>query len=338
MRAVVLRGPGDLAVESVPDPMPGDGELVLRVTACGICGTDIHLFRTGALAPGSIPGHEFCGEVMETAHGFSAGDTVCSLPMLSCGDCPRCRSGLGAYCLAQRTVGLGSAAGAFAEFVAVAAHETIRLPDGLGADAGALVEPLAVALHAVRVGRVRPGEACLVLGAGPIGLSALVWARHFGAGEILVSDPAPGRRAMAERLGASATCAPADLAERVAERFPDGPQVVVEAAGAPGLIQAAIDAVGFRGRVIVAGICMSPDSLSSLSAITREATLQFVLAYEKDDFQYTIDMLAAGRIDPYPMVTRRTDLRGVPDAFAALANPSEEGKVLYLASDATEAG
>ncbi|MGI9432485.1 MAG: zinc-binding dehydrogenase [Myxococcota bacterium] len=332
MQAVVLRGPGDLAVESVPDPAPGAGGLVLRVAACGVCGTDVHLYQAGALPPGSIPGHEFCGEVMETAHGFAAGDWVCALPALSCGDCPRCRSGLGAYCGAQRTAGMGSAPGAFAEYVTVAAHETLRLPGTLGAEAGALVEPLAVGLHATRVGRVRRDESCVILGAGPIGLSALLWARHFGAGEILVSDPAPSRRAMAERLGASATCAPADLPEQLAARAPEGPEVVIEAVGAPSLIQSAIDAVGFRGRVVVAGVCMSPDTLSPLTAITCEATLQFVLAYEKDDFQYTIDMLAQERIDPFPMVTRRTGLDGVPGAFAALASAGDECKSLYLSN------
>ena len=333
MQAAVLRGPGKLAVEYVPDPTPGDGELVLRVAACGICGTDVALYRSGALPVGSVLGHEFCGEVVESREGFSAGEFVCSLPALSCGTCRRCRSGLGAYCTAQRTTGMGSAPGAFAEYVAVAAHETIRLPDGFGADAGALVEPLAVALHATRVGKVRGGEHCLILGAGPIGLAALLWARHFGAGEVVVSDPAPTRRALAEALGASATCAPESLTDVVSDRVPDGPSVVIEAVGAPALIAAAVDAVAFRGRVIVAGVCMSPDTIMPLAAITREATLQFVLAYEKDDFQYTIDMLASGRIDPLPMVTDRVDLPGVPDAFAALAGGTESCKVLFRAPE-----
>jgi (R,R)-butanediol dehydrogenase/meso-butanediol dehydrogenase/diacetyl reductase len=330
MRAVVLRGPGELAVEDVADPTPGAGELVLRVTACGICGTDVHLYQAGGLPAGSVPGHEFCGEVMETAHGFTAGDPVCSLPALSCGSCRRCRNGLGAYCESQRTVGMGSAPGAFAEYVAVAAHETVRLPSGFGPEAGALVEPLAVALHAARVGKVRSGEHCVVLGAGPIGLGALLWARHFGAEQIIVSDPAPGRRALAERLGATATCTPADLTAVTRERVPNGPDVVIEAVGAPELIQAAIETVGFRGRVIVAGVCLAPDTISPLAAITREATVQFVLAYEKDDFQYTIDALDRGRIDPFPMVTGRTDLAGVAGSFAALAHPSDECKILFL--------
>jgi 2-desacetyl-2-hydroxyethyl bacteriochlorophyllide A dehydrogenase len=338
MKAVVLRGPGDLAVEAVPDPTPGDRELVLRVSACGICGTDVHLYQAGALPVGSVPGHEFCGEVMESAHGFSAGERVCSLPALSCGDCIRCRTGLGAYCPQQRTVGMGSAPGAFAEYVAVAAHETVRLPSGFGARAGALVEPLAVALHAIRVGKVRSGERCVVLGAGPIGLGAVVWARHFGAAEIIVSDPAPGRRAMAERLGATATATPDGLPALLAQRAPEGPDTVIEAVGAPELIQSAIDCVGFRGRVVVAGVCMSPDTFRPFAAITREATLYFVLAYEKDDFQYTIDMIEGGRIDPFAMVTETVELEDVPASFAALAHPSEQCKILYVAGDGPHEG
>src|SRR5262245_31894591 len=149
MKALVVREGGALAVETVADPAPGPDQLVLRVDACGICGSDLHMHERGLFPAGAVPGHEFCGEVMEASNGFAPGTRVCALPSLSCGKCQRCRSGLGAYCLQQTTIGLGTAPGAFAEYVAVAAHEAVRLPDGIGAEAGALVEPLAVALHGV---------------------------------------------------------------------------------------------------------------------------------------------------------------------------------------------
>ena len=330
MRALVVRPGGALAVESVPDPIPGEGQLVLRVAACGICGSDLHMHARGLLPTGAVMGHEFAGEVAESAHGFRAGERVCALPVLSCGHCRRCRSGLGAYCEAQRALGLGAAPGAFAEYVAVAAHETLRLPGEIGAEVGALVEPLAVALHAVRVGRVRPGDGCLVLGAGPIGLGALLWARYFGAREIVVCERSAARRRLAEQLGAGAVAAPEALDAVLAERLPEGASVVIEAIGAPGAIERALACVAFRGRVVVAGVCLGPDTIQPLASLLREATVHFVLAYEKDDFQFSIDALARGRLDPLPMITRRCSLDEIPTAFAELGGPNEDGKVQYV--------
>ena len=157
MRAVVVEGRRSFTVEPVPDPTPGPGELILRVAACGICGSDLHLHQDGVLPRGSIMGHEFSGEVVEGRHGFQAGEPVCALPSLSCGECQRCRSGLGAYCPRQRSIGLGTAPGAFAEYVAISARHAVRLPAGIPLELGALVEPLAVGLHAVATAGLRPG-------------------------------------------------------------------------------------------------------------------------------------------------------------------------------------
>lgn len=329
MRAVVVDGPRSLATRSVPDPTPGPGELVLRVSACGICGSDLHLHQAGLLPPGSIMGHEFSGEVVESAHGFRAGEAVCALPSLSCGECQRCRGGLGAYCTRQRSIGLGTAPGAFAEYVTVSARHAIRLPPGLPLELGALVEPLAVGLHAVACARLRPGAIAAILGAGPIGLAILVWARHFGVRHAIVCEPAPSRREMALRLGASAAVAPGGELLGALERLaPGGPDTVFEAVGAPGLIQQAIGCVGFRGRVIVAGVCNQPDTIAPLVPILKETSLHFVLAYERDDFQYTLDMLEQDRLRPQGMVTDRIGLDAVPGAFEALSHPTTQSKVL----------
>jgi (R,R)-butanediol dehydrogenase/meso-butanediol dehydrogenase/diacetyl reductase len=330
MKAVVAREPGRLAVETVPDPTPGPGQLVLQVSACGICGSDTRMHQMGLIAPGTILGHEFCGEVVESRHGHTAGDRVCALPSISCGECERCRSGLGAYCPRQKSIVLGESDGAFAEYVTVAPHETVRLPDGVDSTLGALVEPLAVGLHAVNVGRIRRGETCLVIGAGPVGLATALWARHFGAGRVIVSEIAPARRALAERMGATTVLDPrADgLDSSLAELAPEGPDVVFEAVGAPGAIQEAIGRVRFRGRVVVAGLCFSADTIQPLPATFKEVSVRFVLAYEKDDFQYTVDMMEQERIEPRPIVTDRIGLDEVPEAFEALAKPDSRCKVM----------
>jgi (R,R)-butanediol dehydrogenase/meso-butanediol dehydrogenase/diacetyl reductase len=330
MKAVVAREPGRFAVESVPDPTPEPGELVLRVSACGICGSDLHMHRMGLIPPGTIMGHEFCGEVVESGHGHDAGDRVCVVPSISCGECERCRSGLGAYCSVQKAIGLGAPHGAFAEYVPVVPHGTVRLPDGVDSTLGALVEPLAVGLHAVNVGRIRRGETCLVIGAGPVGLAIALWVRHFGAGRVIVSEIEPARRALAEQMGATAVLdprAPA-LDPRLAELAPEGLDVVFEAVGAPDVIQEAIGRVRFRGRVVVAGLCFSADTFQPLLATFKEVSLLFVLSYEKDDFQYTVDMMEQERIDPRPIVTDQIGLDDVPGALEELAKPNPHCKVV----------
>jgi (R,R)-butanediol dehydrogenase/meso-butanediol dehydrogenase/diacetyl reductase len=334
MKAVVVRTPGELALETVPDPTPEPGQMVLRVRACGICGSDLHLHQAAALGAGAVMGHEFCGEVMESAGGFRAGERVCALPVLSCGSCQRCRSGLGAFCSTGTPLGLGAQPGAFADYVAVVPHQAVRLPAGVDDALGALVEPLAVGLHAVNVARVRRGESCLVIGAGPIGLAIAMWARTFGAGEVVVSEGVAVRRDLAERIGATAVIDPAteSLPEAVARQFPEGPDVVFEAVGLPGLIQRAIDVVRFRGRVVVAGACLGPDTIQPIPTMIKEASLHFVLAYEKDDFQYAVDMLDDGRISPGVMITDRIGLEDVPGAFKALENPEGHCKVIAFPS------
>ncbi len=330
MRAVVAHPKGRVAVETVPDPTPQAGELVLRVSACGIRKNDLRLHRMGLIPPGTIMGREFCGEVVESRHGLRAGDRVCALPSISCGECERCRSGLGAYCPKQKAIGLGEANGALAEYVTVVPHETVRLPEGVDATLGALVEPLAVGLHAVNAGRIRRGETCLVIGAGPIGLATALWTRHFGAGRVMVSELLPSRRALAERMGSTTVLDPRapGLEARLAELAPDGPDVVFEAVGAPGVIRESIDRARFRGRVVVAGACFSEDVIHPLHATLKEVSVLFVGAYEKDDFQYTVDMMDQERIDPLPIVTDRIGLDEVPEAFEALAKPDSQCKVV----------
>ena len=334
MQAVVVSGPGALRVETVPDPAPGPGHVVLKVAACGICGSDLHVHQLGALPAGTIYGHEFCGEVTESGEGFRAGDRVCALPVLSCGRCDRCRRGMGMYCETQAAIGLGAAPGAFAEYVAVASHEIVKLPDGIDDDHGALIEPLAVGLHAVKTARLRRGDRCVILGAGPIGLSVLLWARHFQAGDVIVSERSPARRALAEKFGASVVVDPArtPVAEIAHGSGAGGVSTVFEATGVAGLIDQAIACAGFRGHVVVVGVCIGPDAIQPAVAITKEARLSFVFAYEKDDFTETVTRLAGGEIVPGPMLGRRVGLAGVPEAFEQLSSEGGDaaGKILVV--------
>jgi (R,R)-butanediol dehydrogenase/meso-butanediol dehydrogenase/diacetyl reductase len=316
---------------------------VLRVAGCGICGSDLHMSELALptlerAAPfralgGMVMGHEFAGEVAEVGRGagdWKVGERVCALPLVGCGSCTHCLTGAPQFCAQLGGIGLGAYPGAYAEYVAVDARETFRLPDDLAAHEGALVEPLAVGLHAVHGADVRAGDDVLILGAGPVGIAAALWARCSGAREVVVSDPVAPRRALAERLGATATLDPGaqevmPAFERHAGRAPD---VILECVGVPGMIQGAIDLAPPRGHVVIAGVCMQPDRIVPVTAVMKELHLRFVSYYRRADFARTIDMLRSRRIEPRAMITDRIRLDELPAAFEALRRPSTQCKVI----------
>ena len=334
MRAAVADGRGSIEITTVPDPSPGPDDLVLRVEACGICGSDLKLLQYASA--GTTMGHEFSGEVVavgeRAAERLRAGDRVAALPVIGCGTCPRCQLGDPARCVSPDLIGVLGSPGAFAEFVRVSARETFRLPEGVDAVTGALVEPLAVGLHVVRSADLRPWDTLLVLGAGPVGQAVILWARHLGVREIVASDPLPARRAAALAFGATAVIAP--NAEDVAAAFTaqaGGPaDVVAECVGKGGMLQASVDLVAPGGRVVMAGAAGEPDPVIPGLLVLKEVSIRFAGYYTRDEWSYALRMLAQGRIDPRPMVTATAGLGDLPAVFAALGGPTEHSKVVML--------
>ncbi len=333
MRAAVFQGKGKpLAIEDVPEPTPGPGELVLKVGGCGICGSDLHMSEQ-PLPAGMVMGHEFAGEIVETGRDvgdWKSGERVCALPLLGCGSCHWCSAGAVHLCPTLRGAGLGPVGGAYAEYVLVSARETFRLPENLPTHEGALVEPLAVGLHAVHGGRIRPGDDVLIIGAGPVGLATTLWARHAGAREVVVSDFVEHRREMAGRMGATQVIDPGagevgPAFERIAGRKPD---VILECVGVPGVLQQVFELAAPRSRVVVVGVCMVPDTIVPVIALTKELQVQFVAFYERRDFGHTLHMLRDERIDPRGMITDLIELEQLPAAFEALRRPSTQCKVI----------
>src|ERR1043166_4152178 len=300
MRAAVLQGDGKLAIEDVEAPKLEPGELVLRVCDCGICGSDLHAVHS--MPPGTIFGHEFAGEVTAVGDGVSGwavGDRAVSLPYFSCGQCDRCRRGDGMVCMQIRGIGLGAVPGAYAELVRVQPENSLHVPERVSFREAALVEPLAVGLHGVRRSRLQRGETCVILGAGPIGIAALLWARELGA-KTVVSDPSPGRRQMAGRLGATAVVDPRkDEPGFVAlELGGESLTTIFECVGAPGLIQSAIMMAPLRAQIVVLGVCMATDEIFPIHGILKELEIDFALGYSKAEFEETLDAVAKKRIDP----------------------------------------
>jgi (R,R)-butanediol dehydrogenase / meso-butanediol dehydrogenase / diacetyl reductase len=322
MRAAALSESGGFEIVQLEDPAPGPGELVLRVLACGICGSDLKSYRHFPV--GSVLGHEFCGEVVAVGSGverWRTGQSAASLPLRSCGRCRWCLDGEPAHCEKVDLLGLGVCPGAFAEFVRVAAATSVPVGKDLGAY-GALVEPLAVGLHAVAAANLRPEERVLIVGGGNVGAAVSTWARRLGAGEIVISDPSAERRGGLSNFGATASHDPADGP-------PDGSfDVVFECVGSPGLVQSALDAAAVHGRVVVAGVCLVPDKIKHVPAVMKEVQVRYAVYYRTEEFAAAAALLRSGALDPTDFVTRTVALDAVGQAFDDLQSGSGDRKVL----------
>ena len=339
MRAAVFKETGrPLAIEALDAPRPGPRDLILKVRACGICGSDLHMTEAGTMMPlpsGSVMGHEFAGEVVEIGSAvkgeWKEGARVSGFPFICCGDASPCvNQGFGAAsCGKGQPVGLGQSHGAYAEYVRIGSSSAYRLPDVVSFEEGALVEPLAVGLHAVAMGKVARGDTVLVIGAGPVGLAVALWAKFSGAHHVIVSERASARIRMAATFGATDVIDPDQpLATQVEKIAGKGPDVIFECVGNPGMLNEAMMAAPRRSRIVVAGVCQGMDSIMPLVGILKELNVQFVLGYTAQEFAFVIDMIAKDRIEPLAMVTDRIALDALPTAFEALRKPSSQCKVM----------
>lgn len=342
MKAAVFKEIGaPLAIETVPDPEPGPGDLILKVRACGICGTDIHWAQNHQreagwrlLEPGAVMGHEFAGEVVEIGKDARAdwkvGDRVTAQPFSGCGTCPACLAGRAYRCKSVTQRASLAMPGAYAEFTRVGANATMHLPEPVSFSEGALVEPLAVGLNAVRRARLQPGDRVLIIGAGPVGLAVAMWCRFFGAHHIVVSDLVSKRAEAAADFGATAAINAAR--ENVQSRFEaiagGPPDVLFDCVGVPGSLQLTIDQAPPDARIVVVGLCMAQDTFFPAKAIMKELNLNFAFIYQKQDFETVIDMLGSGRIKASGLITNHVDIDAFPTAFEALKTPSDQIKVM----------
>jgi L-iditol 2-dehydrogenase len=326
MRAARVRGPGQIEVQRVAVPEPAPGEVRVAIEACGICGSDLHLFRAGWFGPGMTPGHEAAGRVDalgDGVTGVATGARVAIEPMRSCGRCAECRAGLYSICREAKLHGV-HLPGGLAEQLVVPAERVHAVPGDLDPSLAALAEPVAVVVHALARGRLAPGQRVLVLGAGSVGLLALVAARRLGAGELWITARHPHQAALARALGAARVLDESEanaFALDAAGREAPVDLVVETVGGSADTLALAAAAARPGGVVSVVGLFLAAPALDPMALLLKELTLAWSYCYGAAggaaDFARAIEVIAAERDALAPLVTHRLSLDRVGDAFAA---------------------
>ncbi len=354
MRAAVMRN-GALVTDDVPEPVPQQGEVLVKTLACGICGSDLHVLEhtdqfmaaSGAISGSTLDagrdlvmGHEFCAEIIEhgpgTARTLAAGTRVCSMPTLIRG------GGMAAVGYSH------DVPGGYGERMLLTEGLLLPVPNGLSTRDAALTEPMAVGWHAVAMARLRPEDVPLVIGCGPVGLAVIAALAHLGAAPIVAADFSPARRRLAEAMGAHLVIDPAERSpygswQEAARASAQGqrtevnplsgerllpPGLFFECVGVPGVIDQMMAGAQRGCRFVIVGVCMEQDQVRPLMAISKELNLQFVLGYTPDEFASTLHHIAEGHLTVDPLVTGTVGVDEVAGAFAALKNPERHAKIL----------
>lgn len=336
MRAARFHTGGDVRVEDIENTPVGETDVRIEVEACGICGSDLHEYRTG---PHFTPqethpktgqrnpitmGHELSGTVSEVGAEVSriaVGDRVTVEPNIPCSDCIYCENGKYHLCKNAVAVGFHTGAGGFAENAIVPEQQVHVLPDEVSLEEGALVEPLAVGLHAVRQSNLSVGDTVAVFGCGPIGLTAVSAAVAAGAKRIFASEPNATRRDVALDLGADVGIDPMeeDAVDTIKEQTPDGVDVAFEFAGIGPAFNSAIQSTKHAGTITVGSISDTDITTNMLDIVSTERTVVGTNCYGfppqsfRTEFDAIIQSLAAGDIDADAFITGRIDLEDITE-------------------------
>jgi (R,R)-butanediol dehydrogenase/meso-butanediol dehydrogenase/diacetyl reductase len=348
MQALRFHSARDLRIEDLSQPPnPTGDEVVVRVSTCGICGTDLHEYvagpivtpvephpLTGATNP-QILGHEFSGEVVAVGDRVSrveVGDRVAIMPLAYCGHCAYCRRGFQHLCVTMGCVGLSHAWGGMGEFATVAEYQVVKLPDGVSYEQGALIEPTAVAAYGVERGGVKPGDSVLVTGAGPIGALGALCARAAGASVVYVSEPNAARRSRADALGVATVLDPTEVdvpAFLHDETEGLGVDVAIECSGHPNGFAAAVASLRRRGTLAQTGLFVGEAKVEPMLWSLNDLTIVGTWCYWVYDFDRIAAQIAAGDLPVERVITSQVGLTEAPEAFERLASgTADEIKVL----------
>jgi threonine dehydrogenase-like Zn-dependent dehydrogenase len=340
MRAAVMRG-DRFVVEERPMPVPGPGDVLVKVRACGICGSDLHYFHhidgmienvraLGAptdamektLRDGPVLGHEFVCEVVDfgpdTGRRLEHGERVCSMPFLSKNGVP---------------ILIGSTSdvtGAYAEYMLLTEALLLPVDSSVVDDAAALTEPVGIAVHAVNKAVLRPEDATVIVGCGPIGLATIAVLKARGVSQIIASDLSPKRRELASLMGATKVvdAGQASVIDAAMDAAPGAPLVIFENTGAPRMLHKLVLEAPQNSRIIGTGIPAGEESFIPMLAISKELQLTFVIFYTAEEFAEALRLIKDGEINWKPLITGKVGLDGVTQAFKDLGDPERHAKIV----------
>lgn len=335
-----------MVVDEIDDLVPGPGQVLVETLACGICGSDLHtvghadhMVETAVEAgiatfnfdPGRdlVMGHEMAVTVLEAGPGTDApepGTHAAAMPFLTT------PSGMAVPGYDN------DYPGGYSQRMLLDPGALVPVPNGLDPTVAALTEPIAVGVHAVNQSSAEQGRPAVVIGAGPVGLAVIAALALAGAEPIVAADLSPGRRRLAEQMGAHVVVDPGgtDRAEGFArsidalgpQTLGDTPPVIFEAVGVPGMIDMAMTGAPRGSEVVVVGVCMEPDDFRPIMGIYKHLTVRFVLGWTPEEFSASLLHLAEGRVDGRTLITDEVPLDDVPDAFETLATPGDQVKIL----------
>lgn len=284
MRASVFYGKHDLRVEEMKKPEIGPEEILVEIKACGVCGTDVHIYEgdKGAAQthPPCVLGHEFAGivaEAGERVRGLAVGDRVCVDPNRTCNECYYCKEGTVHYC--ENMIGYGTNTdGGFAEYCKVHYKQAYRIPEDVSFPAAAMAEPLSCCIHGIDLCHIRPGDTVLVIGGGMIGLLMVQLSKISGADTVILVEPVEEKREQGIQLGADFALDPfrEDVKEALKEKGVERIQVVIECCGLPSTIEQALDLVGNKGTVMMFGLTKPEETveIKPFSVFQKETTIR----------------------------------------------------------------
>lgn len=336
MKAAVFYGEKDLRIEEIEIPKPGCGEVLLKIHACGVCGTDVHIYEGdegAAKSPaGTVLGHEFSGEIVEVGKGVTrlkAGDRVCVDPNKLCGKCEYCLSGIGHFC--ENMVGIGTTVnGGFAEYCVIPQEQAYVISDNLTFEEAAMAEPVACCLHGIDLCEIHPGDTVAVFGMGMIGLLMMQLARISGAAKIIAIEPVEVKRNQALQLGADLVIDPIneDIKEVLAANNIGRVNTVIECVGRIDSMKQAMEIAGKKSVVMLFGLTRPQEELpvKPFDLFRKEITLKasFINPYTQ---QRAVALIESGKIDVKSMISNRLPLEELEKVLGDSAMRSQ-GKII----------
>jgi 2-desacetyl-2-hydroxyethyl bacteriochlorophyllide A dehydrogenase len=340
MRAVKLTGAKNLELVETDTPI-GDGQcVIIKVSTCGICGSDLHYWESGldmCGKPGLILGHEFCGRVVEpgSRSDLSPGDRVTALPLDPCGICSSCNTGHPNLCTRgmKRSIPGNNSPGAFAQYLKLRPDMVRKLPDPINDHEACMIEPASVALHAVHQAGLIVGDRVLITGGGTIGLLCAAWARISGASYIALSEINPNRRAFAEEFSCTDAVFDAGdphLISNMKKAARGSFDVAIETSAADAGINTAISALRARGSLVLTGISFQPQSIFTLLLVIKELELKASLGYITKEFDQTMESIANKTLRVDYLTGRTISLTDVQESFVNLSSGTSEDVKIIL--------